>query len=148
MTVKWTGYNNVGVAGTALMSVLSYTSTLTLPKAMLIMPLVMHDATVAHLGNGKVRHRDAAALVANRPELFANFSTRYEDSLGVSLNAIQLLVELGYVSFDGEIRIVKPLKVSNTFGKRAQKITRASSGIAKLLMSPVDELYLNFRVQL
>jgi hypothetical protein len=130
------------------MSVLEHSKSMTLPKALLVMPLVMHDATVRYLGNSRVTRREAAALVAQRPDLFANFATRYDDSLGVTINAIQLLVEVGFVRFDDGLTLLKPLEVDSAFGSRAQKISKAAGHIASLLAGSVEELYLNFRVQL
>ncbi|WP_206445467.1 three component ABC system middle component [Burkholderia gladioli] len=130
------------------MSVLEHAGSITLPKALLVMPLVMHDATVRYLGNGRVVRREAAALVAQRPDLFANFSARFDDSLVVTVNAIQLLVEAQLVRFDDGLTLLQSLDVDAEFGKRAQKIVKAASHIASLLAGPVDELYLNFRVQL
>ena len=148
MRNKWSGYNNVGVCATALMSVLGHMKQLTLPKTLLVMPLVMHDATVGFLSNGNIRKREAAALVATRPDLFVNFPTRFDDSLAVTLNTIQLLVTTGFARFEDGLVLLQPLEVDSTFGKRAQRIAKASENIAALLASPVDELFLNFRVQL
>ncbi|AHE26657.1 hypothetical protein BBJ_3232 [Burkholderia pseudomallei NCTC 13178] len=148
MSRRWSGYNNVGICSIGLMSVLEHAKSVTLPKALLVMPLVMHDGTVRYLGDSRVARREAAALVAQRPDLFANFATRYDDSLAMTVNAIQLLVEVGFVRFDGGLTLLKSLEVDPAFGKRAQKIAKAAGHIASLLTGPVEELYLNFRVQL
>tara|TARA_R110001599_G_scaffold64023_3_gene178911 strand:- start:530472 stop:530855 length:384 start_codon:yes stop_codon:yes gene_type:complete len=121
---------------------------LTLPKALLIMPLVMHDTTVIFLANGNTRTREVAPLVSARPDLFANFPTRFDESLSITFNAIQLLIETGFIKLDDGLILVKPLKVDTSFGNRAKKIEKASENIAALLSSPVEELYLNFRVKL
>lgn len=144
----WTGYNNEGICATAMLGVLTHAEQLSLAKAMLIMPLVMHDATVRYLGNRNVVFREAASLVAHRPDLFANFNSRFEESVAVSLNAIQWIVAAGYASFNGKLILLQPLKIDSTFGNRAQRIAKASGQIAGLLAAPVDELYLNFRVKL
>ncbi len=148
MTRRWSGYNNVGICATALLAVLSHAKQLNIAKALLVMPLVMHNATVSYMGNGKVVKREAAALVAHRPDLFANFDSRFEESLAVTINAIQLIVASGYAKFDGRLVLLKPLDIDVSFGKRAQRIARAANHIAAVLASPVDELYLNFRIQL
>lgn len=148
MTKRWSGYNNAGICATALLGVLSHVEHLSVAKALLVMPLVMHDATVRYLGDARIARREAAALVAQRPDLFANFPTRFDDSLVVTLNAIQFLVAYGYARFDDGLVLLKPLEVDASFGKRAQKIVKACGHIAAVLASPVDELYLNFRVQL
>ncbi len=148
MTRRWSGFNNVGICATALLAVLSHAEQLNIAKALLVMPLVMHDATVSYMGNGRIVKREAAALVAHRPDLFANFNSRFAESLAVSVNAMQLIVAAGYAKFDGKLVLLKPLEIDASFGKRAQRIAKAANHIAAVLTSPVDELYLNFRVQL
>lgn len=148
MTQVWNGYNNVGLCATALSSVIEHTGKLSLSKAMLVMPLVMHDATISFLSNRNIRKREAAALASVRPELIVNFNSRFEDSLVASLNAIQLLVHLGYARLGVDLIPVKPMQIDDVFGKRVQRIVKATPNIAALLDSSVDELYLNFRIQL
>lgn len=148
MTQVWNGYNNVGLCATALCSVIECTGRLSVSKAMLVMPLVMHDATISFLSNGNTRRREAAALASARPELIVNFHDRFEDSLVVSLNAIQLLVHLGYTRLGVDLISVKSMQIDDEFGKRVQRIVKATPNIAALLDSSVDELYLNFRIQL
>ncbi|MFV8530392.1 three component ABC system middle component [Ralstonia pseudosolanacearum] len=121
---------------------------LSVAKALLVMPLVMHDETVRYMGNGRVAFREVAGLVSHRPDLFANFNSRFEESIAVSVNAIQWIVAAGYAGFDGTLVLLKPLKIDANFGKRVQRIEKASGHIAAVLAAPVDELYLNFRVQL
>lgn len=145
---EWSGYNNIGICAVALMVVLSRTGLLSLPRALLVMPLVMHEGTVKFMGNSNVRQRQIAALVAARADLFANFRQRYESSLVVTLNTIQVLVESGHIHFDKEIHILRALNVNKDFGARAAKIEKASTNIAALLESSEEELYLNLRVWL
>lgn len=99
------------------MAVLAYTERLSLAKTVLVMPLVMHDATVRYMSNGNVTVRDAAGLVAHRPDLFANFNSRFEESLVVTVNAIQLIVTAGYAGLDGSLTLSKPLTIDSSFGK-------------------------------
>ncbi|WP_440965407.1 three component ABC system middle component [Massilia sp. GER05] len=145
---EWNGYNNVGICAVALMAVLAHIKQLSLPKALLVMPLVMHDGTVKFMGNSLVRHRQIAALVAARADLFANFRQRYESSLVVTINAIQMLVASEHIHFDNAIRVNRSLEVNKNFGSRALKIEKASANLAALLESSEEELYLNMRVWL
>lgn len=145
---EWNGYNNIGICAVALMSILSRAKHLSLPKALLVMPLVMHEGTVKFLGNSNVRQRQIAALVAARADLFANFRQRYDSSLVVTLNTIQLLVESGHIYFDKDIRELHSLDLNKNFGSRALKIEKASANLAALLESSEEELYLNMRVWL
>lgn len=145
---EWNGYNNVGICAVAIMGVISRTKRLSLPKALLVMPLVMHEATVKFLGNGNVRQRQIAALVTMRADLFANFRQRYESSLVVTLNTIQLLVESGHIRFERDVILLRSLDVNKAFGMRASRIEKASTNLAALLESSEEELYLNMRVWL
>lgn len=148
MTRRWSGYNNAGICATAILAVLAHAQRLSVAKALLVMPLVMHEETVRYMGNGRVAFREVTGLVAHRPDLFANFNSRFEESIAVSVNAIQWIVAAGYASFDGALVLLQPLKIDTNFGKRVQRIGKASEHIAAVLAAPVDELYLNFRVQL
>jgi hypothetical protein len=145
---SWNGYNNVGLCATTLASVIEHTGGLPLAKAMLVMPLVMHDATLAFLSNANIRKREAAAFASVKPEFFANFNNRFQGSLVMSLNAIQLLVHLGHVKLRDDLIPNKPMQIGEDFGKRALRIVKATPNIAALLNGPVEELYLNFRIQL
>jgi len=148
MISRWSGYNNVGICATALLAVLAHKQQLSVARALLVMPLVMHDATMRYMGSGNVAFREVAGLVAHRPDLFANFNSRFEESIAVSVNAIQWIVSAGYAKFDGSLVLLQSLEIDNGFGKRVQRIDKASKHIAAVLSAPVDELYLNFRVQL
>lgn len=148
MNRRWSGYNNAGICATAMLSVLAHAERLSVAKALLVMPLVMHSETIRYLGSGIVAFREVASLVAHRSDLFANFNSRFDESVVASVNAIQWIVAAGYASFDGTLTLLLPLKIDASFGKRAQRIAKASGHIAAVLAAPVDELYLNFRVQL
>jgi hypothetical protein len=148
LTSEWNGYNNVGICAVALMAVLAHTKRLSLPKALLVMPLIMHEGSVRFMGNSNVRHRQIAALVAARADLFANFRQRYESSLVITLNTIQILVASGHIHFEKDIRALRSLDLNKSFGLRATKIEKASAHLADLLESSEEELYLNMRVWL
>lgn len=144
----WSGYNNAGIAAVAIGCVLNHTQTLTLAKALLIMPIVMHGETTKFLASERTRSREIASLVAIRPDFVHNFDRRYHASLVHSINAIQLLHELGYASFDSLLAQKIRFECTDEFGKRALVIEKASSEIANLLHSSEEELYLNLRIQL
>ena len=148
VTTTWTGHNNAGICATALLAVLEHSRRLSLPRALLVMPLVMHEATLALLSRAGVRKREAIAIASLRPDLLANFPRRFEDSLVVSVNAIQLLTSLGYIEFDSDLVLLHSLPVDANFGARALRIHKAAENVAALLASPEEELYLNFRVRL
>jgi len=143
-----TDYNNVGICALGLMSVLRHTKTLSTPKALLVMPMVMHATTIRYFSDGRTVPREIAALASIRPDLFANFSSRFNASLATSLNAIQLLANFQFITMQRDLRLAHELIVDEAFGKRAIKIANASANIAAVLNSSVDELYLNLRIPL
>lgn len=148
MTTTWTGHNNVGICATALLAVLEHSKSLSLPRALLVMPLIMHDATLTLLSRPGLRKREAVGLAALRPELFANFPSRFDSSIVLSVNSIQLLINLGYVELKSDLVLLHPITMDSSFGTRALRIRKAAENLAALLASPEEELYLNFRVHL
>lgn len=147
-TLTWNGYNNPGIAAVAIGMTLKHCHSLTLPKVLLIMPIVMHTPTVKYLASGNTRSREISSLTAVRPDFVHNFSQRYHASLIHTINGLQLLHSLGQIIYDDVVFQAKELEVGPEFGKRVELITAASRGIAHLLKSSEEELYLNFRVQL
>lgn len=145
-------YNNAGIASIAISSVLNHTSTLSLAKALLIMPIVMHNDTTRYLANERTRSRTVATLVTIRPDFVSNFDRRYHSSLVHSINALQLLHTLGQIELDFgahlQIKQSSKFELKKEHGKRAALIDKASSEIANLLSSSDEELYLNLRIEL
>ena len=47
----WSGYNNAGIAAVAIGCVLNHMQSLTLAKALLVMPIVMHSETTKFLAS-------------------------------------------------------------------------------------------------
>ncbi|MNR18439.1 hypothetical protein D3C85_1351680 [compost metagenome] len=144
----WSGYNNAGIAAVAIGCVLNHMQSLTLAKALLVMPIVMHSETTKFLASERTRSREIASLVAIRPDFVTNFDRRYHASLVHSINGIQLLHELGYAVFDSQLLQQTRFECTAEFGKRAVLIEKASSEIANLLQASEEELYLNLRIQL
>lgn len=141
-------FNNVGICATGLMSVLSFSKTLAISKSLLVMPLIMHEGTVRYLSDGRTTAREIAALISMRPDLFSNFSARFNESLPTSMNAIQLLIHANFIKLDSELKLVRNLEIDSSFGKRATKIHLAAKNLSAVLTSPADELYLNLRIPL
>jgi hypothetical protein len=145
---SWNGYNNAGIAAVAIGCTLNHLPVISLAKALTIMPIVMHESTLKFLANSNTRSREIASLISLRPDFAHNFSDRYHSSLVHSINAIQILVNLGYISFDGRVSKVKNFIIDDDFGKRAYRINNASGEIASLLASSEEEIYLNLRIAL
>jgi hypothetical protein len=144
----WDGYNNVGIGVVAIASVLNHVGSLSVPKALLIIPMIVHRPTLAYMASKVTLERGSAALASGHPQLFANFNERFESNLPLSVNSIQLLVHLGYARLGETLVRKRRLTIDQGLGQRAKKIDLASDKISELLLEPEEELYLNFRVQL
>lgn len=142
-------YNNLGIDSFAISAVLEKAGFLTFPRLMLILPIVAHRDTVRQLANARFQVFSFEQYFIEKTEYFYNFPERYRACLAPTVNALQLLNEIGSLEFrpDGAA-IVAPLPISATMGNRADRIHRASSNIAALISGSVDVFYLNARIEL
>lgn len=140
-------YNNFSISSLGLIFTLNHCESISLSKAMLIMPFIMHKETVKYLSNEKVTIRGIDELIIDKPEYFTNFNNRFLESLPSSINAIQFLSTVGKIKLENNI--VKPsskLGYDNKMGSRAKKIDKASRNLSTILNEDVEKLYLNLRI--
>ncbi|GAA3718551.1 DUF6521 family protein [Sphingomonas cynarae] len=142
-------YNNLGIDAFAISTVLEKAEFLTFPRLMLILPIVAHRAMVRHLANGKFRIISFEQYFIEQTRYFYNFADRYHACLAPTINALQLLNEIGSLDFrtDGAA-IAAPMPITAAMGSRAERIHRASSNIATLIAGSADVFYLNARIEL
>lgn len=116
---------------------------------MLILPIVAHRDMVGQLAHGRFRIVSFEQYFIEQTQYFYNFSERYRASLAPTINALQLLNEIGSLEFcaDGAA-ISAPMPITPAMGNRAQRIHRASSNIAALISVSADVFYLNARIEL
>jgi hypothetical protein len=142
-------YNNIGITSIAINSVLSLSKELSIPKALLIMPLFTSKDLTSHLSRKTTEIKSIEKLISEKTPLFSNFNKRYYDSLVNSINAIQLLIETNQISIiDGKLITNKSFRYLKSMGKRAEKINTASQNVSKLLNENTEKLYLNLRIEL
>jgi hypothetical protein len=142
-------YNNIGITSIAINSVLSLSKELSIPKALLIMPLFTSKDLTSHLSRKTTEIKSIEKLISEKTPLFSNFNKRYYDSLVNSINAIQLLIETNQISIiDGKLITNKSFQYLKSMGKRAEKINTASQNVSKLLNENTEKLYLNLRIEL
>lgn len=144
----WEGYNNIGIGSVALATVMNEIKSLSISKALLVLPLIIHQPTLQLLANKRTSIKGSAALASNYPRLLTNFNQRYYSTLPLTLNSIQLLISLNYVEFNNNLELKNLIYVDKEFGDRSIKISKAAPKIAELLQESEEELYLNFRVKL
>lgn len=143
-------YNNFAICALGIMASLQKAPSqrMSLPKALLVMPFIMHDASVRFLGKSNTKPRQISALIASRPELFLNFNSRFLAGLTPTLNAIQFLNAANFIHFDGQLHLSRELNPSSELGLRAGRILKATDNIVAALSSSEEELYLNLRIEL
>ncbi|XCN71185.1 MAG: three component ABC system middle component [Candidatus Electrothrix aestuarii] len=142
-------FNNIGVCSLAIAFVVQHLDRLTLAKALLIIPLITNAELLKYLARKTTKNQTIEQLIVKKPKCFSNFNARYYDALLVSINSIQLLVEIGLLELvDGKIITTERLNYDKSMGKRAEKIFKASSNLADLVNSDIEDLYINLRVQL
>lgn len=142
-------YNNIGIEAVTIMLVVQQTSSIPISKVFLILPIVTHRELLNYLSKKNARIQGMEKLIIDKTSCFSNFNKRFYDNLCSTINAIQFLNEIGVIKIDDGIMSVKsiiPYDIS--MGKRAEKVNKASSNIAKVLSDSVEKLYLNLRIEL
>ncbi|MDX0439144.1 three component ABC system middle component [Sinorhizobium medicae] len=142
-------YNNLGINAFAIYAVLKHAGFLTLPKIALILPVVAHREMVKKLSNRGFRFLSFEQYLIDNIEHFYNFNERYFSSLTPTVNALQLLCEIGVVQLkdDGAV-VASALPFDASLGKRAERVERASANIAALVSGNAEIFYLNARIKL
>jgi len=142
-------YNNLGIDAFAISAVLEKAEFLTFPRLMVILPIVAHRDMVRQLAHARFRVVSFEQYFIEQTQYFYNFAERYQACLAPTVNALQLLNEIGSLKFrtDGAA-IDAPMPITSAMGKRANRIHRASSNIAALITGSADVFYLNARIEL
>lgn len=142
-------YNNFGICIVAIGAILNQCNTISISKIFLIFPLSSHKKLLEYFYRKTTKIRSIEKLISDQPSYFSNFNNRYNDSLVITVNAIQYLNEAGYIEIsDGSVKLIKAFEYNPKMGKRAGNIFKASENISKLLMETENKLYLNLRVEL
>ncbi|MCE6957981.1 DUF6521 family protein [Cereibacter sphaeroides] len=142
-------YNNLGIDAFAISAVLEKAEFLTFPRLMLILPIVAHRDMVRQLANARFRIFSFEQYFIEKTQYFYNFSERYRACLAPTINALQLLNEIGALEFRADgAAIVAPMPITAAMGSRANRIHCASSNIAAIISGSVDAFYLNARIEL
>lgn len=145
-------YNNEAFGIVAIASVLKYSKTLPLSKALLILPTVAHKETLNYLKRVNSDVKSIEQLIIKKSNLVTNFNNRFQSLLPVSINSINILCEMKYVKFvDEHLSLLDESKFNfseSSLGGRAKAIVQASPKISVLLQKNANDLYLQLRVQL
>lgn len=142
-------YNNLGLGIISLGFVLDKTKTLPLSKLFLILPFVTHAELLSYLAKANANIQSIEKLIVDKTVCFSNFNKRYYDTLILTVEALEYLYDLEYIKIqNGSATLLKNFEYDKIMGKRAEKINKASTNIAKILKDKVNNLYLNLRIEL
>jgi len=142
-------YNNLGIGIISIASVINIMQSMSLDKVFLIIPFFTHQELLNYLGKSGSDIKSIEQIMSDKINCFSNFNKRYFDSLVLSMNSIQYLIDMEYVDFNsGNLFLKKDLVYDKQMGDRANKIYKAANNVAKLLSDNSCNLYLNLRVEI
>lgn len=142
-------YNNIGISALSIAFTLENLNTITISKALLIMPIISQKELVNYLGNTNSNVKSIEKLVVDKIRYFTNFNNNFYANLELSLNSIQLLHDLEVITIkNSNIHLISPIYYEKSMGIRAGKIRKAAKNIALLMEQNVERLYLNLRIEL
>jgi hypothetical protein len=142
-------YNNLAIDAFAISSVLNEARFLTIPEIALILPIVAHRETVRKLSNRTFRFVSFEQYLIDNIDHFYNFNDRFLAALAPTMNALQLLHEVGVLQLKGNgAEIVCALPLDASMGKRAERVHKASAKIASMITGNAEVFYLNARIEL
>lgn len=142
-------FENIAIYILALQAVVFYSNKISLAKLFLVAPFIKHKPLLQHLCRNE-EINSLEGLISNKPNYFSAFPKRYENGLVQSMNAIQYMLEMHYISIrDGMVYKEKNIEYEDVMGKQAKLIFDAARNISNLLSSNTEEkLYLHLRVKL
>lgn len=147
--MKSNTFNNLGIGIISIASVINTVKKISLDKVFLIIPFFNHQELLAYLGNANSDIKSIEQLISHKVNCFSNYNKRYYDSLILTLNSIQYLIDMEYVILkDEQLQLQKELLYDKRMGKRAEKIYKASDNVAKLLADTPSNLYFNLKVEI
>lgn len=145
-------YNNEAFGVVAIASTLRHAQTLSLSKALLILPLFSHKETLDYLKRSNSDVKSIEQLIAKKGNVVSNFHKRYESLLPVSINSILILCEMKIAKYENQQLVLINHSRFNFndsgLGNRAKEIIKASKNVSNLLQKNANDLYLQLRVQL
>ena len=142
-------YNNIGIGAIGMISVLNHCKTMPLSKAALILPFIAHKELLSYLSRKTTNVMSIEKLITDKIACFSNFNRRYYDSLILTIESVQFLIEMDFAAYnDSSIFLVEHVPYSSTMGTRASKIYQAAENLSKILSEDIGKLYLNLRIKL
>jgi hypothetical protein len=144
-------YNNEGICAIGIMSIMEIMKEMSYSKTILIAPFIFNMRVVKFLGtNSKIRSIEEFKL--KQISSVASFNKMYTNFLPVTINALVMLDDMGFIQLEGEcIKLKSKLlagKNTSKAGKRANDIIKIAPKLASLLQDNEEKLYLQLGVVL
>lgn len=142
-------FNNIAIEALGLAFVLERSQKLSVSKALLISPIISHEKLLGHLARSSTNILSFDTYFIEHLSSFSNFNRRFYSEMVTSVNAIQMLWELGIVAIEnGNLQLATPILYDKKMGKRAEKIYKAAPNISAFIDEKIETLYLNLRIEL
>ncbi|WP_312941696.1 three component ABC system middle component [Oscillibacter sp.] len=152
MTEIHSFYNNEILTGIAILSVLHEVEELEVSKALLVQPILSYRGVLNFVKKKNVKIRSIEELISKKSLQFCNFNKRYFDNLELSMNAILLMRQLGFLDIRDNklVRGNVEFDLDNkTLGDRANEIIKGASNISNAInKGDASNLYLSLRIEL
>lgn len=143
-------YDNIALGSLVIETVIGEFTQLSLAKAILILPLLLHDPIIKRLSTSTKYRSIDEFLIKERSNL-GDFNLRMENMLPLSVNCISLLKEVDRISQNGPILIATNVKKNIQkidIGIRANKILRIVVKSKFLFEEDDASTYLKFNISL
>lgn len=142
-------YNNEGICAIGIMSILEIVQEISYSKVMLIAPLIFNMRVVKFLGtNSKIRSFEEFRL--KQISTVTKFNKMYTNFLSVTINALVILNDMGFIELGKESIKLKTKFLDNEstskIGKRAMSIIKIAPKLANLFKENEEKLYLQLGV--
>jgi hypothetical protein len=146
-------FNNEAIASIAILSVLKECKAMSYSKALLILPLMFHEQSIAALSRSNTELRSSEEFIMKRLQTFGNFNSRYLSLMPIGINSLMLLREMGCIDITKtNIYFKQGNKFNlntNGLGKRSARVIKAAPKLSTLLANEDESgLYLKFRITL
>lgn len=152
MTEIHSFYNNEILTGIAILSVLHEVEELEVSKALLVQPILSYRGVLNFVKKKNVKIRSIEELISKKSLQFCNFNKRYFDNLELSMNAILLMKQLGFLDIRDDKLVRGNVKFDlddKTLGDRANEIIKGASNISNAInKGDASNLYLSLRIEL
>ncbi len=144
--------DNELITGISILAVLRFTRKLELSKCMLIEPLLSYSKVLKLLKRANSSVKSVEDLIIKESIIFSNFSSRYQERLILSINALLLFEEMGllkiednHVTYNGDSFNF----LEQSLGEKAKDRILASKKLAEILTKgEASDFYLSLRIEL